>query len=741
MHARSRFIAPAVLLLLLHSSSASAASYGQLGAKLVGGGETSNGLHGAAVAISTDGNTAVVGGYGDNGNLGATWIYLRSGGIWSQQGSKLVGTGAGIGNVFQGISVAVSADGNTAVAGGSADNSFTGAAWVFTRSAGAWSQQGGKLVGSGATGAAHQGASAAMAADGNTLLIGGYGDNSSVGAAWVFTRTAGVWSQQGLKLVGTGAVGASNQGTSVALSADGNTALVGGYNDNAGQGAAWVFTRSAGVWSQQGAKLIGTGAVGVPGQGFSVSLSADGNTAVVGAWEDNGGVGAAWVFTRSGGVWSQQGAKLVGTAGVGLTYQGISAALSADGNTAIVGGYGDNGFVGAAWVFDRSGGVWSQQGGKLTGSAPVGTTYQGISVSVSGDGSLALEGGYGDNANTGAVWTFVNAAPKIVLVHDVPNDQGGVMSVRWNASLLDNVVATPITSYDIWRQVPVHAAQQAMAGGAKLVHDGAAAASVAGRALRATTLAAQTYYWEYVGSEVAHGFPAYSYSVPTLSDSVPGSNPYTLVMVESERPATTEYWSSDPDSGYSVDNLPPGPPAPVTATYVAGATNLQWLPNAEPDFAFYRIYRGGSAGFAPGAGSLIAVKPDIGYVDVGPSGNYYKLSAVDAHGNESTYTLATSGQPLDASAGSAMAFALEQPASPSSGRRLDVSFSLTGDAAATLELFDITGRLVTGRDVGSLGPGRSTVNLAAAGPVLPGVYLVRLSQGGRVRTARVVVLR
>jgi hypothetical protein len=73
------------------------------------------------------------------------------------------------------------------------------------------------------------------------------------------------FTQQGPKLVGTGAVGGARQGISVSLSADGNTAIVGGPFDNLsslGVGAVWVFTRSNGVWSQQGPKLVGTGAVG-----------------------------------------------------------------------------------------------------------------------------------------------------------------------------------------------------------------------------------------------------------------------------------------------------------------------------------------------------------------------------------------------------------------------------------------------------------------------------------------------
>ena len=152
-------------------------------------------------------------------------------------------------------------------------------------------------------------------------------------------------------MVGTGAVGAAQQGQSVSLSADGDTAIVGGYADNGFEGAAWVYTRSGGVWTQQGSKLVGTGAVGTARQGYSVTLSADGNTAIVGGIGDNTNTGAVWVYTRSGGVWTQQGSKLVGTGAVGAAQQGYSVSLSADGDTAIIGGALDNSNIGAAWVY------------------------------------------------------------------------------------------------------------------------------------------------------------------------------------------------------------------------------------------------------------------------------------------------------------------------------------------------------------------------------------------------------
>ncbi len=377
----------------------------QQGSKLVG---TGSAFQGWSVALSADGNTAIVG-----GGEGAV-VYTRSGSTWSQQGSQLVGTG-GVGATQQGWSVALSADGNTAIVGGNLDDNEQGAAWVYTRSGITWSQQGSKLVGTGVVGSrALQGQSVALSADGNTAIVGGWADYNLRGAAWVYSRSGITWSQQGSKLVGTGNSGAAGQGSSVALSADGNTAIVGGADDNSGRGAAWVFTRSDSIWSQQGNKLAGTGGVGDSWQGYSVALSASGNTAMLGGPYDNYDQGAAWVFTRSGSTWSQQGSKLVGTGSVGNAQQGWSVALSANGNTAIVGGNYDYYELGAAWVYTRSIGTWSQQGGKLVGTGYTGIAQQGNSVDLSADGNTAIVGGPYDNSLQGAAWVYTPAPAPVI---------------------------------------------------------------------------------------------------------------------------------------------------------------------------------------------------------------------------------------------------------------------------------------------------------------------------------------
>jgi hypothetical protein len=379
----------------------------QQGGKLTGDGESGTGQFGISVALSDDGNTALIGGSGDTAAAGAAWAFTRAGGVWTQQGPKLTAndeTGAG----RFGTSVALSADGNTAVIGGSGDSSNVGAAWAFTRSGGAWTQQGSKLTAGGETGAGRFGSSVALSADGNTALIGGPLDDSGVGAAWAFTRSGGAWTQQGTKFTASDEAGAARFGISAALSADGNTALIGADSDNGGTGAAWAFTRSGGTWTQQGTKLTASDETGSANFGSGVALSDDGNTALIGGYLDNFFVGAAWVFTRSGAVWTQQGSKLTASDETGASQFGKSVALSADGDTALIGGDRDNGFVGAAWVFTRSGAAWTQQETKLTGGDETGAGQFGVSAGLSADGDSALLGGHQDDNGVGAAWAFAS---------------------------------------------------------------------------------------------------------------------------------------------------------------------------------------------------------------------------------------------------------------------------------------------------------------------------------------------
>ena len=248
-----------------------------------------------------------------------------------------------------GWSVSLSADGSTALVGSlqesTSPNTTNGAAYVFTRSGSTWTEQQ-KLLASDPANSDLLGYSVALSADGNTALIGAVledtSPNSDNGAAYVFTRTAGVWTQQ-QKLLASDAASNEEFGISVALSADGNTALIGADKEdtspNTNNGATYVFTRSGSTWTQQ-QKLLASDAASNDNFGKSVALSADGDTALISAENEdtspNTNNGAVYIFTRSGTTWTEQ-QKLLASDAAGGDGFGDSVALSADGNTALIG--------------------------------------------------------------------------------------------------------------------------------------------------------------------------------------------------------------------------------------------------------------------------------------------------------------------------------------------------------------------------------------------------------------------
>ena len=269
------------------------------------------------------------------------------------------------------------------------------------------------------------------------------------GAAWVFTRSGASWSEQ-TKLVGDCTSSCTNEGTgestygafgsAVALAGDGNTALIGATQNESNAGAAWVFTRSGSSWSEQ-AKLVGdctsscanegSGETGEGDFGSSVALSEDGTTALIGGVHDNDGKGAAWVFTSSGSSWTQQ-TKLVARLHEQLR-QPRHRRERATANSAVRAGAvrrrrhalssaraGTNPRVGAAWVFERSGSSWTQEGSKLVadctssceheGTGEVGAAEFGLGAAISASGSTVMIGAPSYTENQSGVWAF--AAPR-----------------------------------------------------------------------------------------------------------------------------------------------------------------------------------------------------------------------------------------------------------------------------------------------------------------------------------------
>ena len=412
---------------------------------------------------------------GDQGNnmaerAGAVYVYTRNGAAWTQR-AYIKASNTESGDNF-GLSVALSADGRilvvgapgegsaaTGVDGDQGDNTANaaGAVYVFTLAGAVWTQQA-YIKASNTDAFDRFGTSVALSADGQTLVAGAPGEDNAVarinsdqnnnaadeaGAAYVFMREGEVWAQQAyLKASNTGAI--DKFGTSVALSVDGQTLVAGapgeasaGTGVNGDQddntaveaGAVFVYTRTGAVWSQQ-AYLKASNTEAYDYFGSSVALSADGQTLVAGAsgesstatgidgdQSDNTAVnaGAMYVYTRAGEVWTQQ-AYLKASNTETQDYFGSSVALSADGNTVVVGAPEEDSGVtgidgdqrdntaveaGAVYVYARAGQLWTQQAFIKASNTEAGD-YFGSSVALSAEGqTLAVGAQWENSAATG----------------------------------------------------------------------------------------------------------------------------------------------------------------------------------------------------------------------------------------------------------------------------------------------------------------------------------------------------
>ncbi len=298
------------------------------------------------------------------------------------------------------------------------------------------------------------GVSVSMSNDGNTIAFGAPNEDSNAtgingdqannsstdsGAVYVFARSGNTWSQQAyITASNNGAI--DNFGTSLNLSGDGNTLVVGAYNEDSNaigingdqtsnsattSGAVYVFTRISGVWTQQ-AYIKASNTQSNDYFGGDIFLSNDGNTLAVGAnGEDSNATGvngdqtnnsaltsgAVYIFTRSGSTWSQQAYIKASNAEAG-DYFGYSVSLRGDGNTLAVSAREDSNATGingdqtnnsaslsgAVYVFTRSGSVWAQEA-YIKASNSQASDFFGRPPSLNFNGNILAVGASNEDSN------------------------------------------------------------------------------------------------------------------------------------------------------------------------------------------------------------------------------------------------------------------------------------------------------------------------------------------------------
>ena len=381
-------------------------------------------MFGQAIAIS--GDTVVIGGGADddNGNnSGSAYVFVRDGSNWTLQ-QKLLPAEVEAEDWFGNW---VDIDGETIVVSSSLDDDLgnnAGAAYVFVRSGTVWTQQQKLLPSDGADG--DQFSQKAVAISGDTIVCGNGGDDDNgivSGSAYVFVRNGGVWTEQ-QKLLPLDGVAQDLFGSSADI--DGDTIIVGAYgNDDNGSssGSAYIFVRNGAVWTEQ-QKLLPSD--GTANDIFGDRVAISGDTALIGAyWDDANGAetGSAYVFVRSGAVWSQQQKLLPSDPETGNRF-GQSIAISGD--TVVIGAYLNNDMgndSGSAYVFTRSGTVWSEQQ-KLLPSDGAENDAFGIGTAVLGN--TIIVGAFGDDDNgqaSGSAYVFEIPSPNQAPVAQCRNVQ------------------------------------------------------------------------------------------------------------------------------------------------------------------------------------------------------------------------------------------------------------------------------------------------------------------------------
>jgi len=381
---------------------------------------------GTDVSISSDGNYAIVGAYAEDAggsDAGAAYVFTRSGSSWTQQ-AKLVASDAGVDNWY-GDSVAISSDGTYAIVGADKANANKGAAYIYTRSGSTWTQQA-RIVASDAAVSDGFGAHVSISSDGDYVIVGKANDNSYAGAAYIFTRSGSTWTQQA-KITASDAQASDYFGYGVKISSDSIYAIVGAPFEDAGgssAGAAYIFSRSGSTWTQQ-AKLVVSDAQASDFAGWDSSINSDGTYAVVGVRREDGGAGdpiadagAAYIFTRDSDTWTEQ-QKLTASDAQSSDEFGYSVYMSDDGSYVVVGATDEDGGVGdplssagAAYVFERDGSTWTEVR-KITTSDALADNRISAKVSINSDGSYVIigaqytDGGSGNiNNNSGAAYIY-----------------------------------------------------------------------------------------------------------------------------------------------------------------------------------------------------------------------------------------------------------------------------------------------------------------------------------------------
>jgi hypothetical protein len=418
---------------------------------------------------------------------------------------------------------------------------------------------------------------------------------------------------------------------------------------------------------------------------------------------------------------------------------------------------------GASWDLVPADGGWyglGSLGGELLWRTTLTCSSPGVSPTCS---SLDVE------------WKYSMA--EIDSVGDVPDDQGGWVRARFDRSGLDlggGELGARARSYCVHRRVDdVVLVNRILEEGKReddvrfvlgSSNDDISLPSSLGGA-RAYTLDGRYYFvsnapvsngfpagaWEAVGTIPATQEEQYYCLAPSVADSGAVLE-YTVFCVSTHTTDPEVYHFSPPDSGYSIDNLAPAMPQDVAGLYSYPPSELliTWSPNVEADLSHYAIYKGASPGFVPNVGNRLGEPVDTFFVDASfdPNvDNYYKVSALDIHWNESDFSLLGPGgiSGVGETPPAPQVTMLEQNIPNPFNPVTVIRFSIARPGWVVLRIFDVTGRPVRTLVKGRREIDRYEVTWDGRDDggrlVASGVYLYELDAPGYLETKKMVLVR
>jgi hypothetical protein len=572
------------------------------------------------------------------------------------------------------------------------------------------------------------------------VIVGAYGNDTvglDAGRAYVYFGGAAMNNIADVTLTGVaiGDVFGSVVSRAGDVNGDGfDDVIVGASRNDAGggdAGRAYVYFGGAAMNNTADVTLTGAAA----GNQFGVSVSGAGDVngdgyddMIVGAWFNDGGganAGRAYVYFGGAAMNAVADVTLTGEAAEDL-FGSVSGAGDVNGDgydDVIVGAPGnDTGGLGAgrAYVYFGGAAMDDTLDGTMAGEAA--DDHLGAvsgAGDVDGDGVAdLLAGATGNDAggsNAGRAYlyrsTYPPVVPRLVSIQDVPDDQGGFVTIEWARSAYDGEGDDRVTGYLVERSRPP-------AGGG--------------------------FFWEPVATIPATERNGYSAVVPTYGVVPEGNSGPVFVQVTAQTASDGEFFRSTVESGVSTDDLAPPPPRNPRLSTDGGAVHLAWAPSEAPDVTAYAVYRSDDPGFTSADSLLAALLEETETAWTDPDADpeapwFYRLAArdVNAKEGEPTEALSTTGPGSDLPE----AFALHAPRPNPARGAVAFTYDVPEAGAVSLKVYDASGRLIAVLvEASEHAAGRFSVGLDGSG-LASGVYLVRMAASGFAQTARFAVVR